>query len=309
MDAQAIVGGARSRRPIGALVPLQSLYGEAPGAVIDFVHIEPLRDRSELFDWSIDAHTHAGLHQVVLLFAGRFEVVLDEATHEITAPAVIAIPASVVHSFEYEPHSSGFMLTIADGLLDGSLIGAWLRSRLFETGITLPLDGDENLVRRLRILSSEIVNEQVTVDSARLATIDWLTRTVLVLLARESERVHQSRPEYQTSDLLRDFRSAVEAHFIEHWPVGRYAQQLHVSESSLNRLCQAVAAMTAFEIVQDRLELEARRRLIYTTVPVHRLAADLGFSDPSYFARFLKRRTGFSPRAFRAQHSPVATTR
>jgi AraC family transcriptional activator of pobA len=306
VDPDAIARGGR--RLDEALVPLRSLYGESSGAIVDFIHIEPLRDRSELYDWTIDAHTHAGLHQVVLLYTGGVQVSLDEATHDIVAPAVITIPASVVHSFDYEPHSSGFVLAIAEGQLDGSPIGEWLRSLLFEQGVTLSLGEGDTLVERLRLYASEIMNEQSTVDTGRMATVDWLTRTLLVLVARESVRFRQSRLRYDGSDLFRSFRSAVEAHYPDHWSVGRYAQHLHVSESSLNRICQAVAATTAFEIVQDRLEIEARRRLVYSTAPIHRIASDLGFADPSYFARFFRRRTGLSPRRFRAEHQPVASS-
>lgn len=308
MSSRPVDDSASKRRRDATLVPLRSLYGETSGSVVDFIHIEPLRDRSELFDWSIDAHTHGGLHQVVLLFEGRVWVTLDESVHDMRAPAAIAIPAAMVHSFEYEPHSEGFMLTVADAQMDGSGIGEWLRTRLFEGGSSFSLAGNHALVERLRFLSSEIETEQRTVDNARVATIDWLTRTVFVLLARESERVNQHRPEYRASDLFRDFRSAVEAHYAEHWSVGEYADRLHVSESSLNRLCRAVTGNTAFEIVQDRLELEARRRLIYSDAPVHRIAMDLGFVDPSYFARFFKRRTGLSPRTFRTENHPILSS-
>lgn len=309
MDRELDTGRQGNRPSGGALVPLHSLYGEKSGATVDFIHIEPLRDRSELFGWSIDAHTHAGLHQVVLLFAGSVEVRLDEATRAIAAPAVIAIPANMVHSFEYQPNSSGFMLTIADGQLDGTPLGGWLRSRLFVKSVTLSLGAGDSLAERLRLLAAEIMSEQTAIQVARVATMDWLTRTLLVMIARESDRFHQFLPEYQGSDLFGDFRSAVEAHYTDHWSVRRYAQQLHVSESSLNRLCRTVAGTTAFEVVNGRLEIEARRRLTYATVPVHRIAGDLGFSDPSYFARFFKRRTGMSPREFRKRHRLAASPR
>jgi len=290
----------------GALVPLQSLYGEKSGVTVDFVHIEPLRDRSELFDWSINAHTHAGLHQVVLLFTGGIEVTLDEVSREVTSPAVVAIPAGMVHSFEYEPDSSGFMLTIADGQFAGSSLGGWLRSQLFESSFILSLSEGDHLAERLWTLSTEIVREQQATEVAHVATMDWLTRAVLVLIARESDRFHQFLVGYKVSDLFRDFRSLVEAHYADHWSVGRYAQHLHVSESSLNRLCQTVVGTTAFELINGRLEIEARRRLTYAALPIHRVAGDLGFADPSYFARFFKRRTGMSPRGFRSRHRPAA---
>lgn len=293
------------RRP-QALVPLKSLFGETRNTVVDFIHIEPLRDRSEVFDWSIDAHSHAGLHQVVLLFSGRVRVALDEQTHDVSAPGAIAIPASVVHSFEYEPQSSGFMLTIADAQVDGSPIGVWQRSRLFERGVILPLEGEGAVVERLGVLAGEIFREQEGIDTGRAASIDWLTRTVLVILARESDRFHEpTQGGSGSSDLFRDFRNLVEAHHAEHWAVKRYASELHLSESSLNRLCQSMFGSTAFEIIQDRLELEARRRLVYTNAPIHRLAVDLGFADPSYFARFFRRRAGMSPRQFRAEHQTM----
>ena len=306
MNTERDTGKRRGRRPDGPLAPLRSLYGDSSGALVDLIHIELLRDRSELFDWSIDAHTHAGLHQVVLFLAGTVEVTLDEVPHDVAAPAVVAIPAGVVHSFEYRPHSSGFMLTIADGQLHGSAIGAWLRSRLFEKGFTLELSETDPLVSRVQLLAAEIMTEQQTAETGRIATIDWLTRTLLVLVARESERFRESQPAHRDPDLFRDFRSAVETHYTEHRRVGEYAQELHVSESSLNRLCQTVAGTTAFEIIRDRVEIEARRRLTYSTVPIEGIAGDLGFSDPSYFSRFFRRRTGLSPRQFRATHQLVA---
>ena len=311
MDTRDVVTSTRRtpdeprRRSDEGLVPRYTIYGETFPPVVDFIEIEPIRDRSELFDWSIDAHTHAGLLQVVLLFGGSVRVTLDEMRHDLVAPAVISIPSSVIHSFEFEPDSSGYVVTLADGQLDSTAMGPWVRAQLLQRGLTLPLDADDPLGRRLGVLCGELLHEQKTVETGRVATMDWLSQTVLVLLARQSERLDDSSSGHLPSDLFREFHGAIEDHYVEHWPVRRYADHLHVSESSLNRLCRAVAGATAFEIIQDRLELEARRRLTYTTVPIHRLANDLGFVDPSYFSRFFRRRTGSSPRTFRRERLPA----
>jgi hypothetical protein len=42
----------------------------------------------------------------------------------------------------------------------------------------------------------------------------------------------------QDLERLRQFRTLIEKHFAEHWSVDRYACQLAVSETSLNRLCR-----------------------------------------------------------------------
>jgi len=117
--------------------------------------------------------------------------------------------------------------------------------------------------------------------------------------------VHSQTPaiEQQDLDRLRRFRLLIEAHYLKHWPVARYARQLAVSESSLNRLCQDLTGGTAFDVVQQRVLLEARRRLMYVPGSVAMIAEELGFKDPAYFCRFFRRHTGLSPTAFRRRQT------
>jgi AraC family transcriptional regulator, transcriptional activator of pobA len=46
---------------------------------------------------------------------------------------------------------------------------------------------------------------------------------------------------------------------------------------------------------------EAKRQLVFTNQPIHEIAYDLTFADPSHFARFFRKHTGISPQAFRDQ--------
>lgn len=56
---------------------------------------------------------------------------------------------------------------------------------------------------------------------------------------------------------------------------------------------------SALEVVHDRLLLEAKRDLIYTSMTVKEVSNALCFSDPAYFTRFFARNAGLSPTAFR----------
>jgi AraC family transcriptional activator of pobA len=55
------------------------------------------------------------------------------------------------------------------------------------------------------------------------------------------------------------------------------------------------------QLINQRLLLEAKRNLVYTTLTVYQVADSLGFSEPAYFSRFFKRATGLTPKAFRGQ--------
>jgi AraC family transcriptional activator of pobA len=67
----------------------------------------------------------------------------------------------------------------------------------------------------------------------------------------------------------------------------------------LNRLCLKIAGKSAFEITQERLMLEACRKLTYVPASVAGIAYELGFQDPAYFSRLFKKLVGLTPKAYR----------
>jgi AraC family transcriptional regulator, transcriptional activator of pobA len=278
-------------------IPRYQLYGEEDGVrPFDFVHIEPLRERSEPHDWAIDVHTHAGLDQVVVFLGGGLQLTVEERVSPIEAPAAATIPSGVAHGLDLDRDSTGWVLMLAEDQLHSAELGRWLRGSLLDDPVVLPLESQG--AREVADLCEALHREQVGFDVAHDAVAQWLTLTLLTVLARRRGPEGDGSA-LQRADRFGQFRRMVEEHFAEHRPVAWYAERLHLSESSLNRLCQRSAGRSAFELTQARLELEARRRLRYTPVPVGVLARELGFEDQSYFARFFRRRVGTSPSVFR----------
>ncbi|RLJ65251.1 helix-turn-helix domain-containing protein [Sulfurisoma sediminicola] len=293
----------RPQRPRPPEVPIFTLYGEQ-GAISDleFVHIEEIAARSQRYGWEIDSHAHRGLFQMLCLFGGGATVHLDDATFDMRPPAALVIPPTVVHAFRFLPGTQGCVLTLADALLSGA--DAPQRA-LFEPLMSGPhlvdLGRKDGVAQRVAALLEQIFDEFRFPRGGRDQMFDWLVRAVLLLVARQLSAAPLSGSTPGRADLFARFRGLVEAHFAEHWPVPRYAAVLNVTESRLNRLCHALAGKSAFDVVQDRLLLEARRKLYYIAAPVSQLAYELGFADPAYFCRFFKKRTGVAPSTFRRQ--------
>src|SRR5664279_821298 len=86
---------SRARR---SSIPAFALYGEAGGAAVEMLHVEPIQSRSRLYRWEIDAHTHHALHQIVWVASGPAQVVLDDAQEACLGPVAIVIPPGVVHT-------------------------------------------------------------------------------------------------------------------------------------------------------------------------------------------------------------------
>jgi len=131
---------------------------------------------------------------------------------------------------------------------------------------------------------------------------EWLAAGILLTMSRRNMQTGGlSRDDDHRAAVFARFRTLVEDHYIEHWPVSRYAQALATSESRLDRICRAAAGCSAFEVVQNRVLLEARRRLVHVAAPVSALAYELGFEDPAYFCRFFKRHVGRTPTQWRRE--------
>lgn len=100
-------------------------------------------------------------------------------------------------------------------------------------------------------------------------------------------------------NIISKYKNLVEDHFRKNHQVQDYSQMLNISPGHLNRYCKEQSGMTASEIILDRLILEAKRLLLFTDKSSKRIAYHLNFEDPSYFSRFFRKKTGYSPLRFR----------
>ncbi|GAB2180763.1 helix-turn-helix domain-containing protein [Denitratisoma sp. agr-D3] len=271
-------------------IPSFALYGDHAGgsaSELDFVHIEDIRSRSERYQWEIDTHVHHALFQVLCLLSGGGEATIDDRSVAIGDASVVVIPPGTVHAFQFQPGTHGYVLTIAEPLLF---------AQCFSRPMLMTLAHDP--AQRLGRIMAEISVEFSWPQPKRTQMLELLVRTVLLLLERQQQ--DGGEPPMH-SELFERFRRLLEEHFSEQWTVDRYAAALIVTATKLNRLCRSISGKSAFELVQERLLLEAKRRLLYVNIPVSLLAYELGFRDPAYFCRFFKKHTGMRPSAYRQQ--------
>lgn len=293
----------RQRRQLsGSAIPVVGFYGENdPGSMPEFVHIERLETRSSANDWSIAAHAHRGRYQIMLLLVGTVDALIDGEARTITAPAAITVAPAVVHSFKFVPGAQGYMLTIADALLHAANArrGQGFDRQLW-TSYVIDLSAEPAVLQRISAMFAHLLDEFTWPRPGRAQMLDWQVRACLLMLARScAAAIRAQEQSDRRVGLVAKFRVLVEQHYRDHWSVPQYAGALKVTPARLDRACARIARQSAFELINDRLVLEARRRLIYTTTAVTALADELGFEDPGYFCRFFKRKMGQTPSQYR----------
>src|SRR3989304_5790235 len=68
-------------------LPLFHLYGDPPDdSAFDFIHIETIASRSSVHDWTIRAHRHRNLFQLLLIEQGGGEMSFETAPVSFTGP-------------------------------------------------------------------------------------------------------------------------------------------------------------------------------------------------------------------------------
>lgn len=290
---------------IDSSIPQFALYGEsAPGDAAELVHVELIETRSRQYDWHIASHTHRGLFQLLFLLRGRVRATIDGEVWNCEGPTVITIHPSVVHGFVFSKAAQGYVLTLDQSVLFGG-DGAHQVNRvaqLFVEPLRMDFAADSEVMGRIETLLEQLMLEFSAPLDGHAQMLDWLARCILLLLLRQQKDRQNSETIGRADfDIFSQFRQLVDARYSEQWNVARYAAKLKMTESRLNRLCLRLGGKSAFDLAQQRLILEARRKLTYVPASVASVAYELGFQDPAYFSRVFKRHTGMTPKQFRQQ--------
>jgi len=127
-------------------------------------------------------------------------------------------------------------------------------------------------------------------------------RLVIITLWRLSRDRDPTRPSGDTDDLTEQFRSEIVLRLRDQPSVGDIAASMGVSVDRLHRAVLRASHMTPKQLMHTLLLSEARRLLQETSLQIGQISVMLGFSDPAYFNRFFRQRTGTPPGRFRAAH-------
>jgi AraC family transcriptional regulator, transcriptional activator of pobA len=288
-----------------AALPLFHLYGDPPDdSAFDFIHIETIASRSSIHDWTIRAHRHRNLFQMLLIETGGGEMSFETSNVSFVAPAAILVPATTAHGFRFTPRvTDGWVVSFTEdvagaiGENSGEALG---RLQTVAADPILPLAGAGE-AKRLSRLCAEL-NEEASLarEGYRIAM-----RALLAMAAIEAVRLAASRARSGAVTLapadarVEELRRLIDANFRQQRLISFYAKNLAMTADRLNDHVKRATGVTAGHLIRQRVLTEAKRQLVFTNQPIQQIAYDLAFSDPSHFTRFFRKQTGTTPQAFR----------
>ncbi|WAC12427.1 helix-turn-helix domain-containing protein [Dyadobacter pollutisoli] len=247
-----------------------------------------------------DPHKHT-FYEILWIDAGISRQAIDYAEYELKPQSLFFISPGQLHFFEEWEHLAGGSILFTE---DFFLLNHQDKDKLFELSFldnfyANPLlqlakeDFDE-----IRHMIELLGREKQRKDSSA-AICQSLLHVLLGQIQRRIETQAGKTTASKYVILYKKLKNLLDQHYRENRSVRAYAADLSITQHHLNLICKQVTGKTASEVIRSRSLLEAKRLLTFTQMTVSEVATQLGFFDPSYFARVFRDETGLSPTAFK----------
>ncbi len=285
-----------------SILRFQGLYGDKQlPFVSDFIHLEPLQDRSKIYSWEIEEHFHTDLIQLFVIELGSGTLFSEGKSITLKAPCIVTVPANVLHGFHFEPKITGDVITLSKSFFE-SLLNEKLHVK--------------KEVNRLSYLNFENKPEVFT------DFLNWKTKIQQEIFAEAPENslvlklyfelfyleLYRSTLLSTTEALItknrnlayfQQFQALIRKHAQDLPSIKVFAKTLGITQTHLNRVCHIVAGKSALKVVHEFTLSEAKKYLLNTSYSIAEVAYFLNFNDPAYFSRLFKKRVGVAPGEFR----------
>ncbi|MBV1923388.1 MAG: helix-turn-helix domain-containing protein [Flavobacteriaceae bacterium] len=173
-----------------------------------------------------------------------------------------------------------------------------LFNNIYETPFVKPCEKD---TQKLQFILDELIEEFKSNEAAQYDMLQSYLKQFIIHSVRIKKEHHVITNDSETK-LFKDFSLLVEQNYKKIHSVTDYAIRLGLSPKSLTKHFQKIGNLSPSNFIKNRIILEAKRQLIYSSDSVKQIAYDLGFNDAAYFTRFFKKSTSKSPLQFKKDY-------
>ncbi|MEM9650067.1 MAG: helix-turn-helix domain-containing protein [Bacteroidota bacterium] len=202
-----------------------------------------------------------------------------------------------VHELKLEPNSRGYMLNFYEDFVDPT--HSYLKSILLKLGNRSFYQFNTKEFKRIDVLLGNTLTEFDQKSEGYKEVIKSnLCNLVIELVRNKNECAVTSVLSYE-QERYYEFKELLEKHIRTTRQVSDYSDMMNITSYKLNTITKEVLNKTCSELINEAVVLEAKRNVLATTKPINQIAFDLGYQDASYFVRFFKNHTGYTPLVFR----------
>lgn len=245
-------------------------------------------------------------HMLILVTRGECTHVIDFEAVRCRVGSLILLKPSQAEMFDLVSDWDGWIILFEPEFLFPAQSGL--------TSDTTLLNRLEDLAERVQLTNNECSRLETAIEQMRgcceieasVSDINAILRYHLsalllriCLMQKGVTNMELAKPDAMR---FRRFKEAVGTNFCRWHQVCDYARALECSEKTLARATLSIAGVSAKRFIVDRISLEAKRLLAYTSLPTTEISSRLGFDEATNFIKFFRREIGSTPGIFRREH-------
>jgi AraC-like DNA-binding protein len=234
-------------------------------------------------------HKHAGYHEFIILDEGAGIHTIDEQDYEVNPPTLFYLKNGQVHCWDFTQIPKGYVMIFKEEFLDEFNNIAHLLT-------SIPTHMRVSKDYRSIFSDFELMMNEYKSSGTNTQILKSYLNIIIYKICDLLQNTNAVASEHKSISI---FKSLVDKHYKTHKTIGFYADQLGMTNRSLSNLCSKELGRPASSIISERLVMESKRLLRYTSNTISEIAFELQYTDPSHFVKFFKSKTNLTPMEFR----------
>ena len=250
-------------------------------------------ERIEKADPEIFAGYHRHDFYEILWFTNLYakdEHTIDFVSYSIRPHDIYILSPHQIHMMEVGD-KTGFLIPISKDIFESVFS---VESRLLSFPYFLKVSlGEKQADTLFRLML--LIEEEYHTDRRRMLLKAYL-QAFMIHLQDSSDIYSGSRD--KNKEKVIQILSLIRKNYKIEKEIGFYASSVNLSKRRVNEIITASTGRTVKQHISNHLIIEAKRYIGLGQFSFKEIAYELGFSDPSYFSRFFKSKTGLQPDQF-----------
>lgn len=233
-----------------------------------------------------ELHRHDFFY-VLALKKGSGDHEIDFTPYTIGDNSVFFMRPGQVHRLVLKAGSTGYLMQFRDDIF------------LPKASTFNHYQLDDSGFQMVHMLLTYIFREEAEKKEKYQEVIKANMDIFLIELARQQNSRSSDHADLYIQERLEKLLELLETEIYSYKQVSQFAALLNLSPYQLNAITKTTLGKTCSELINEYIILEAKRQILATSSQINQIADRLGYEDVSYFIRFFKKHSGYSPEAFR----------
>ncbi|WP_028980131.1 AraC family transcriptional regulator [Sporocytophaga myxococcoides] len=245
-----------------------------------------------------DLHRH-DFFLILLLEKGEGTHEIDFIKHELHNHDIFILRPGQVHTLSMKAKSTGYIMEFDPAFYQPSnkLADQRFKKAIGKNYCKVKKNNFDKLESILSSIFIEFNKKQEDYNDAikiyiELFFIEYLRQSTNEKRSSKTENLY-------IQDKFEELLSLLEENICSKKNASQYAELLNLSLYQINSITKSSVGKSVSVLINEQIILEAKRYLLATTNQVKDVADHVGYEDVSYFIRFFKKQTGYTPDAFR----------